>query len=82
MRPLAVCGAHGMRRTRTRHARNTRARWPQGDFQLRPEFYLGDNHHLNARGHAALAALLAPAIQRALDGRPAAAPPPDRHKAK
>ena len=37
--------------------------------------YLGDNHPLSRRGHTQLAELLAPAVRRALDGAPPAAPP-------
>ena len=37
-----------------------------GNFMSIPELYLGDGHHLNISGHASLARLLAPAVQRAM----------------
>ena len=40
---------------------------PSAGFQARHMFYLGDNHHLNATGHAALGGLLAPAVRRAVE---------------
>ena len=40
---------------------------PSAPFQGQLLYYLGDNHHLNAAGHAALGALLAPAVRRAVE---------------